>query len=197
MSKYIKPSQYAKIMGIDYRTAIKHFYRGTIAGFKDDITGTIYLENPELKTSEKTNENRVVLYARVSSTTNKASLNVQIERLENYAAAKGYTIVDKKTEIASGLNDKRPKLNRILKGDNWDILLVEHKDRLTRFGFNQIQLLLSKTGQSVEVINQDEDKDHELLDDFIAIITSFSGRIYGANRKKKTEKIIAEVRDEN
>lgn len=138
------------------------------------------------------------MYARVSSTTNKASLDGQIERMRDYSAAKGYTVVREVKEISSGLNDERKKLDSILQSRDWDILLVEHKDRLTRFGFNYFNSMLNKNNQKVEVINNSikKDKDEELVEDLVAIITSFAGRIYGKNRKKKTEKIIEELKDE-
>lgn len=140
MNKYIKPSQYAKIVGLNYRTVIKHFYKGFIEGYKDENTGSIFLKNPDY-VELKPVQNRTILYARISSTNNKASLQGQLERMRNFAAAKGYVVVDEISEIASGLNDSRPKLNKILMQNDWDILLVEHKDRLTRFGFNYFNIL--------------------------------------------------------
>lgn len=197
MQRFIKLSQYASLMGIHYRTAARHFHNGQLLGYQDEITNTIYIENPDyLQTKDTNNKIKAVLYARVSSTTNKASLNSQIERLTQYAAAKGYEITKIEKEIASGLNDNRRKFSSILKSSDWDILLVEHKDRLTRFGFNHITQLLEKTNQQVEVINKTENKDTEIMEDFVSIVTSFCGRIYGANRKAKTQKIIKELEKE-
>jgi predicted site-specific integrase-resolvase len=76
-------------------------------------------------------------------------------------------------------------------------IVVEHKDRLTRFGFNYIETLLKQQGRSIEVINTAADGKEDLLQDFIAIITSFCARLYGQRRsKRKTEKIIAELTDD-
>lgn len=194
MKEYLKPSEYAKIIGLHYRTVVKHFHKGYIDGYKDENTGSIFIKNPAFET-KKENENKVILYARVSSTNNKASLSGQIERMKSFAAAKGYTVIDEVSEIASGMNESRPKLNKLLDRNDWDILLVEHKDRLTRFGFNYFRIL-EKTGQKVEVINKKENKNEELIDDFVSIITSFCGRIYGSNRKKKTKEIIEKVKEE-
>lgn len=194
MKKYLKTSEYAKLMGIHYRTAARYFHMGKLKGYQDKDTRTIYIENPEYN-SNKSQENRVVLYSRVSSSTNKHSLDGQIERLTQYAIAKGYKIVRIEKEIASGLNDNRKKLNSILSSNDWDILLVEHKDRLTRFGFKYFEVL-ERLGQKVEVVNLIEDKDSELMDDFVAIVTSFCGRIYGAKRKDKTNQIIKNLKEE-
>lgn len=193
ISKYIKVSQYAKIMGLHPLTVNRHFHQGLIDGYQDKITKTIYLVNPEWKKDRHAN-NRVILYARVSSSVNKPSLDGQIERMRNYASAKGYQIVDEIKEVASGINDQRPKFTQILSRNDYDILLSEHRDRLTRFGFNYIRILLNKQNIKVEVINNIDDKDQEMMDDFISIVTSFCHRLYGRNRKKKTNKIIKDIR---
>lgn len=196
--EYIKASDYAKLTGQNYRTILRHYKAGYIEGFTNEY-GRTYLKNPKFKESisNDTNKNKVILYARVSSSTNKGSLDGQIERMRNYASAKGYDIVGEYKEIASGLNDDRKILNQILNQNDYSILLVEHKDRLTRFGFNYINLLLNKMGVKVEFINHTENKNQEIIDDFVSIITSFCGKIYGAKRKEKTNKIIKEIQDEN
>ena len=94
-----------------------------------------------------------MLYARVSSSENKKNLVAQMERLRLFAAAKGYSVVQEVQEVGSGLNDGRKKLNKLLENQSkFDVLLVEHKDRLTRFGFTYIKLLLKNSGKRVEVI---------------------------------------------
>lgn len=195
--RYIKPSAYAKIMSMHVLTVRKHFHEGKIEGKQDPETGTIKLLNPLYKDESDSTGKRAILYARVSSTTNKKSLNGQIERLENYASAKGYTIVDEVKEIASGLNDHRPKFIKVLKRNDYNILLAEHKDRVTRFGYNYLTVLLQRLGITLEVVNQTADKDKELYEDFVAIMTSFCNRIYGRRRKDKTNQIIKAITDEN
>ncbi len=74
-------------------------------------------------------------------------------------------------------------------------MIVEHKDRLARFGTNYLEILLKELDKKVEIVNQTEEKQDELMEDLIAIITSFCSRIYGLRRsKRKTEKIIAELK---
>ena len=194
--KYIKTSQYATLFNMKQYTVTRLFHAGKIKGFQDPDTKTIFLNNPEYEKADNSKKD-AILYARVSSTQNKKSLAGQLERMRNYASAKGYTIVDEVTEIGSGLNDHRPKLEQILRRDDYNILLVEHQDRLTRFGFNYIKTLLDRINVKVEVINKIEHKDDELMTDFISIVTSFCQRIYGRNRKKKTQQIIEDIKDES
>ena len=199
MKKYIKPSEYAKIYSMNQRTVTNNFHKGLIQGKQDEKTKTIYLLNPEYEEHQVAlNEKRVILYARVSSSTNKASLNGQLERMRLYAYARGYKIIDEITEISSGLNDNRPKLNQLFKRTDFNILLCEHKDRLTRFGFGYIKSLFDRVGVTVEAINEScKTKDEELVDDFVSIVTSFCNRIYERNRKKKTmDIIIGQIRNE-
>jgi len=130
----------------------------------------------------------VAIYARVSSHENRDNLERQAERLKEYA------IKHIVKEIGSGVNDARPKLIGLLNKQDYSILLVEHKDRLTRFGFNYVRLLCEKQGKLIEVVNGAEDEKEDLIHDFVAVIYSFSARLYGLRRaKRKTERIIKEI----
>ena len=193
--KYIKISTYAKMYSLNSQTVRRNFHKGLIPGYQDPKTQTILLNNPEYK-SDNIQGNKVILYARVSSRTNSKSLDGQLTRMRNYASAKGYQIVDEVTEIASGLNDKRPKLIKLLTRQDYNILLVEHQDRLTRFGFNYLKVLLDRCHIKLEVINTITNKDDELMNDFISLVTSFCNRIYGRRRKDKTNQIIKDITNE-
>ena len=197
MREYMKLSVYARQHGITYHTAWKHYRAGRIPGYQDSDTGTIYIEKRDDQSA--TTGNRVALYARVSSTTNKNSLDEQLERLRLYAAAKGYEITSENTEIASGLNENRRILWGLLNNpQDWDILLAEHKDRITRFGYAYIDALVKEKGKQLVIINETEPKDktQELMEDFISIVTSFCLRIYGSQRKKKTQRIIEAIHEQ-
>ena len=187
--EYIKASEYAKKMSLHIRTVYRYYHNGKIKGYQDKETGTIFILNPFKSKNEDNLENKVVLYARVSSNENKNNLESQLERLRLFAITKGYQIVKEIKEVGSGLNDNRSKLNYLLEKElnKFEILLVEHKDRLTRFGFNYIDILLKS-----------HNKKEDLIQDFVSIITSFCARIYGQRRsKRKTEKLIKELEDES
>lgn len=197
MRNRIKLSKYAKQNGISYMTAYRHFNLGYLNGIQLP-TGTILVNEDEVKETEKNDEeNRVVLYARVSSSENKDNLERQLGRLRDFANAKGYKIIKEIKEVGSGLNDKRKKLETILNDNNWDIILVEHKDRLARFGLNYLEVLLNKLNKKIEIINETKEEREDLMQDFISIITSFCSKIYGQRRnKRKTEKIIKELEND-
>jgi putative resolvase len=188
----MKLSKWAKNNSVCYQTALNHWKRGLIKG-KQLQTGTIVVFEEDNEVVEN-KELQVATYARVSSSENKDNLETQQKRLIDYANAKGYKTTLNIKEIASGLNDNRKKLNDLLSNKNIDIILVEHKDRLTRFGFNYIELLLKNQGRKIEVINNINDDKNDLIQDFISIITFFCARIYGQRRSKRnTEKLINEL----
>lgn len=189
-NKYIKLSEYASNNAITYKTAHIHWKNGIIEG-KQLPTGTILV-----KCNDNVNiiDGCVATYARVSSSKNKDNLNTQSDRLVSFANAKGYKITKIVKEIGSGLNDNRPKLYELLNDDSIKIILVEHKDRFSRFGLNYIKLLLEKQGRKIIIINDINDDNEDIMQDFISIVTSFCARIYGKRRtKRNTEKLIKEL----
>jgi predicted site-specific integrase-resolvase len=88
------------------------------------------------------------------------------------------------------MNDDRPKLNKILLRKDWDIIIIENKDRLTRFGFNYLNLLLKLAGKQIIVINNSNEDKQDLINDLVSIIYSFSARLYGLRKRKNKEDVI-------
>ena len=199
--EYIKASEYAKKMSLNVRTVYRYYHNGKIKGYQDKETGTIFILNPFKNENNEDNlKNKVVLYARVSSSENKTNLESQLERLRLFASAKGYQIVKEIKDIGSGLNDNCSKLNELFEKElnNFEILLVEHKDRLTRFGFNYIDILLKSHNKKIEVINLVDNNKEDLIQDFVSVITSFCARIYSQRiSKRKVEKLIKELGNES
>lgn len=88
------------------------------------------------------------------------------------------------TEIASELNGKRPKLEKLFADVSIGTIIVENRDRLTRFGSHSIETLLQAQGRRVEMIFQSDTGD-ELVDDFVSVIISMAARIYGRRQSKR------------
>ena len=188
----MKLREWSKKNSVTYGTALRHWNKGLIPG-KQLATGTIVVFEDDNEVVKPKNI-QVATYARVSSSQNKKNLETQQSRLIDYANAKGYKTTINVKEIGSGLNEDRPKLFKLLNDKDIDIILVEHKDRLTRFGFKYIEQSMLMQGRKIEVINNVEDDKEDLIQDFVSIITSFCARIYGQRRnKRKTEKLIKEL----
>ncbi len=181
----MKLSQYAKQVGVSYKTAYRWYKAGTLDAYQTP-TGIIIVRD---KHDEKPLTGRIALYARVSSLEQKEDLERQIQRLKDYAAAKGYQVAKEITEIASGLNEKRPKLEKLLADMSIGTIIVENRDRLTRFGFHYIETLMEAQGRHLEMIFQSETGE-ELGDDFVSVITSMAARIYGRRQSKRAREKI-------
>jgi len=167
---------------------------GMIQGRQMD-TGTILITEPigEPRAPDE-RPVKVAIYTRVSAAENKDNLEGQAKRLRDYCATKGYPVAWVVKEIGSGVNDTRPKLLKLLTDPSVSVIIVEHKDRLTRFGFNYLDQLLKMQNRRIEVINLAEDGKEDLIQDFVSIVTSFYARLYGQRRsRRKTERLIAEL----
>ena len=182
-------SDYAKKLGVTYRTAWNHFKAGKIQGAYKLETGTIIV--PE---EEANQVGECVIYCRVSSSQNKPNLITQAERVRKWAVYNGYSVDREVSEVGSGLNDNRKKLLKLLDDKSVTHIIVEHKDRLTRFGFNYIDCLLKSRGGRVVVINKVDSDKEDLVQDFVSVVTSFCARLYGQRRtRRSTEKLIKEL----
>jgi putative resolvase len=185
----MKLSTYAKQLGISYQTAWRLFKDGKLNAYKLP-SGTVIVREEESQGSEQS----VAIYCRVSSSENKGNLESQKKRLLDYCAAKGYKVSRVITEVGSGINDTRKQWLSLLQDRMVRIIVVEHKDRFTRFGFTGYKTLLNTDGRDIEVVNEAENGKEDLLQDLVSIITSFCARLYGQRRcKRKTEKIIQEL----
>ena len=188
-----KVSQYARLHNVTTRTVWNWMYKNIVKHEKDSTGHHWIIENEE----DKSKQLQVAVYARVSSSENKNNVETQAQRLISYCNAKGYKVVKVVKEIGSGLNDKRPKLEQLLADKSINLIVVEHKDRLARFGLNYIQKLLAMQNRQIEIVNNIEGEKDDLMQDFVSIITSFCSRLYGQRRTKhRTEQLIQELSKE-
>lgn len=184
----MKLAEYAKQMGVCYETAWRWFRDGKIQGQRIGPHTIIITEGQPTPAAKPT---RIAIYARVSSAENKPNLDSQAERLVAYCAAKGYQVSKVVKEIGSGVNDARPKLLALLEDQSIGLIVVEHKDCLTRVGFRYLDTLLKSQGRAIEVVNLAENGQEDVLADLTEILYSFTARLYGQRRaKRKTETMI-------
>ncbi len=146
-----------------------------------------------------------VIYVRVSSYDQKQKgvLERQKQSLLDYAKSKGYEVVAILEDVASGLNENRRSLDRVfdfVEERKIGVVVVAFKDRLTRFGFRYLERYFSSYGVRIEVVNGEEPKDayRELVEDLVALVSSFAGKLYGLRSHKYKEgvegvrKLVAE-----
>jgi putative resolvase len=183
LDNYSTPRQTAEYFGVCLHTLRRWEKDGTIAAIRTPAGQRRYLINSYA--GRNTTNLRTILYARVSSRSQRADLDRQIAKLlELYPAAELIT------DIASGLNFKRKGLRAILEAvrtGNVGAIIVAHKDRLARFGFELIEWLCQLDGTKIVVLNQDNlSPEREMVEDILAIVHVFSRRLYGL-RKYKTK----------
>jgi excisionase family DNA binding protein len=152
------------------------------------------IEEVERLTCTKENiRDKVLIYARCSTQKQKENLERQVGRLLEYAISKDYK-VELYKDIGSGLNENRAQFKKLLKrlGDS-DVekVLLEYKDRLCRYGFTTFESYCTTLGVSVEVLEKKEsiEFEQEFAEDIVALVTSYSARLYGrrGGRGKKNK----------
>jgi putative resolvase len=183
----VRLSEYASRHGIQYRAAWNRFKAGKIEGAYVDDLGHIVVPDPQHAMVGK-----AAVYARVSTHKQKDDLDRQADRMVKFANAAGLSVVAVIKEIASGVNDSRPKLTALLKDDSWGTLVVEHKDRLSRLGYGWFDVLLGISGRRIVVADTSSEQTADLMDDFVSIIYSFAARLYGLrSARRRTDQVVA------
>jgi len=191
--RLLKPREFCEIVGISYSTLKQWVREGRVKVLRTS-TGRWRIPYSEVERilglRSEARETRAIIYARVSSSDQKSDLERQIQYLTQYCSAKGYRIADILSDVASGLKTNRRgllKLFNYVVNKQVDIVVVTYKDRLTRFGFEYLEYFLKQFGVKIEVVYGEEPKDayQELVEDLLAIITSFAGKLYGMRSHKK------------
>ena len=138
---------------------------------------------------------RVVVYCRVSSNAQKEDLANQVEYLSDFAKGRGY-VFDEVTEIGGGMNFDEPKFMSIVNGifdGSVGPLIVAHKDRLARFGFDMVKNLADTYGCEIIVTNTENlSPQQEMVEDLMAIVHTYSCRLYGLRRYKKASDLLGD-----
>jgi len=139
---------------------------------------------------------RAVIYARVSSAKQAGAGNLerQRQRLEEYCRSRGYDIVAVIAEQGSGLNEKRKglaRLFRMAREGKMDLVVIEFKDRLARFGYTYIERFFNAFGVRIEVVYGEEPRSlqEELVQDMLSILTVFSAKLYGSRSKEFRKRV--------
>ena len=182
----MKLSDWARRQGVSYITAWRWFKAGVLPVPARQLpTGTILVDEPLQP------RGRTVLYARVSSADQKADLDRQVERLRKWAADWGVE-AEVVAEVGSGLNGKRRKLLRLLRDPSVGLIVVEHRDRLARFGFEMVEAALLGSGRRIAVVDPGEVTD-DLVQDMYELLSSLCARLYGRRSARNRAKRALEV----
>ena len=192
MEKIYKPKEFAAMLGVSVITLQRWDRAGTLIAYRNPKGRRYYTETQYQTYMGIPKENQVgktIIYARVSNNSQKDDLTNQVEFLKQFANARGMIVDEVYTDIGSGLNYKRKQWNALLdlaQKKEIHTVLIAHKDRFVRFGYEWFEEFLQKCGVKVIIVNNDKlSPQEELVQDLISIIHVFSCRIYGLRKYKK------------
>ena len=190
--KLLRVSRAAHELGLHPLTVRKWIKAGKIAAIRVGNEARIPRSEIE-RLAGKTGGRVLVLYGRVSGRGQTADLDTQLQRLQVWAATERHgqeTLV--LADIGSGLKATRRHLQRLLKlvcEDKVAEVAITYEDRLTRFGQEYLETLFACFGVTLTVLEPGQSKtpEQELTDDLLALIASFSGRLYGMRSHQQKE----------
>ena len=177
---------------------------GRLYGFDKSTTSRLHLTGklpPELRVEQLPNgryyvvvppesDGRCVVYARVSSRDQRDDLDRQVGRVVEWATQNGYRPDEVVKEIGSGLNGNRRRLRRLVADRTVKTIVVEHRDRLCRFGCEYLESALAGRGTRILVMD-DNEADDDLVRDVTEVMTSLCARLYGRrSARRRAEKAM-------
>lgn len=175
--------EWARREGLHPQTVWKWCREGTMpVPVEQTPTGAWLIHDPKYETAP-TITGRTVCYARVSSNDQKTDLQRQGDRLKAFAFNMGVDAPEVVTEVGSGMNDKRRKLNKLLADPTVTTIIVEHRDRLTRMNVGLVESALEASGRRLIVVD-DTERDDDLLQDMTEVLTLFCARLYDRKSAK-------------
>ena len=191
INKY-RISEFAKKLGRSVQTIRRWEAEGKLVA-KRLPSGHRYFDDSDVRLmlgSGAPPQRCVIVYCRVSSAGQKDDLASQVSAMESFCLGSGVAVDEWVTEIGGGMNFKRKGflkiIDRMQQGEVSKIL-VAHKDRLMRFGFDLFAHIAQQSGCEIVVVNQESlSPQQEMVEDLMAIVHTFSCRLYGL-RKYKTQ----------
>lgn len=201
-----KPKDFAELLGVSVKT-LQRWDRENILKAKRTPTDRRYYTYDQylkFKGIDSIKDNRkTVIYTRVSTNNQKDDLKNQVAFLLNFTSSKGIIVDETIEDIGSGLNYNRKKWNKLIEEcmeSKIDSIIVTHKDRFIRFGYDWFERFLGKFNVKIIVVNNELlSPQEELVQDIISILHVFSCRIYGLRKYKKKierdEEIAKSIQD--
>ena len=208
MSKHYKPKEFAELLNISIITLQRWDNDGKLKAFRTTTNRRYYTYEQYLEYTgihKETDSRKIVIYTRVSTSKQKDDLKNQVEFLRQYANAKGIIVDEVIEDYGSGLNYNRKKWNRLIDScmtNEISTIIITHKDRFIRFGYDWFESFLAKFNVEIIVVNNESlSPQEELVQDIISILHIFSCRIYGLRKYKKKiredEEVEKSIQDRN
>lgn len=202
-----KPSEFAELLNVSVKTLQRWDREGILVAKRTPTDRRYYTYDQylEYKGIKQQVDRKNVIYTRVSTNNQKDDLKNQISFLQQFTNAKGIIVDEIIEDVGSGLNYNRKKWNKLIDRcmkNEIDSIIITHKDRFIRFGYEWFEKFLSKFDVKLIVVNNEFlSPQEELIQDIISILHVFSCRIYGLRKYKKRiredEEIAKSLQDRN
>ena len=208
LSKHYKPKEFAELLNVSVITLQRWDNNGKLKAFRTPTNRRYYTYEQYLEYKgihKKNNDRKTIIYTRVSTSNQKDDLKNQVDFLRQYANAKGMIIDEVIEDYGSGLNYNRKKWNKLIDEcmtNEIDTIIITHKDRFIRFGYDWFERFLAKFNVDIIVVNNESlSPQEELVQDIISILHIFSCRIYGLrkykNKIREDEEVEKSLQDRN
>ncbi|MBQ7059004.1 MAG: IS607 family transposase [Firmicutes bacterium] len=203
-----KPKDFAALLGVSVKTLQRWDREGILKANRTPTDRRYYTYNQYLRFKGVVTEDdnrKVVIYARVSTKNQKDDLRNQVSFLRVFCNARGIIVDECIEDYGSGLNYNRKKWNDLLDevmDNKVKTIIVTHKDRFVRFGYEWFEKFCMKFDTSIVAVNNEElSPQEELVQDIVSILHVFSCRLYGLRKYKKQiredKEIAQELQDRN
>ena len=186
-----KPKEFAELINVSVKTLQRWDREGILKAHRSPTDRRYYTYDQYLEYKKNKNKQgrKTVIYTRVSTPTQKDDLANQVKFLKEFANARGIIIDEVVEDLGSGLNYNRKKWNRLLDDcmkNEVETIIISHKDRFIRFGYDWFEKFCMKFNTTIVVVNnEDLSPQEELVQDIVSILHVFSCRLYGLRKYKK------------
>ena len=187
-----KPKEFAELLNVTVKTLQRWDREKTLVANRTPTNRRYYTYDQYLQfkgIGKDADSRKIVIYTRVSTRNQTDDLENQVDFLQQYVNAKGLIADDIIRDYGSGLNYNRKKWNQLLSEvmeNKIKMILVSHKDRFVRFGFDWFEKFCNRFNVEIVVVKNDKlSPPEELVQDIVSILHVFSGRLYGLRKYKK------------
>ena len=203
-----KPKDFAELVGVSVKTLQRWDREGILKSNRTPTNRRYYTYDQYLQfkgINVETDSRQLVIYARVSTKNQKDDLQNQVSFLRQFCNARGLIVDQCIEDYGSGLNYNRKKWNNLLEQvmeQKIKTIVITHKDRFIRFGYDWFEKFCAKFNTNIIVVNNEElSPQEELVQDIVSILDVFGYRLYGLRKYKKQikedEEIAKELQDRN
>ena len=196
-----KPKDFAELLGVSVKTLQRWDREGVLKAHRTLTDRRYYTYDQYLSykgiVEDNIDSRQVVIYARVSTRNQKDALKNQVKFLRQYCNTQGIIVDQCLEDYGSGLNYNRKVWNELLNlvmEQKIRLIVITHKDRFIRFGFDWFERFCQKFNTAILVVNNEElSPQEELVQDIISILHVFSCRLYGLRKYKNQIKGDKEI----